>query len=107
MTTGAMGCGRVIAREYCRTAVMSIAQVSSVSTVVSDVRHVAVPFPARSFETLECRLFRHGLHLCSGLVDLVVGVGRHGGGAHPLTTSGERIVGLVTEDIPQVRGVTP
>ena len=30
---------------------------------------------------------------CSGLVDLVVCVGRHGGGGHRLTLAGERFVG--------------
>jgi hypothetical protein len=39
---------------------------------------------------------------CSGLVDLVVGVGRHGGGGHRLTPAGERFVGLVAEDTAQV-----
>jgi hypothetical protein len=44
---------------------------------------------------------------CSGLVDLVVGVGRHGGGGHRLTLAGERFIGLVAEDIAEVgdRGV--
>jgi hypothetical protein len=36
---------------------------------------------------------------CSGLVDLVVGVGCHRGGGHRFTLSGERFVGLVAEDI--------
>jgi hypothetical protein len=35
---------------------------------------------------------------CSGLVDLVVCVGRQGGGGHRLTLAGERFVGLVAED---------
>ena len=39
---------------------------------------------------------------CSGLVDLVVGVRRHGGGGHRLTLAGERFVGLVAEDIAEV-----
>jgi hypothetical protein len=39
---------------------------------------------------------------CSGLVDLVVCVGRHGGGGHRLTLAGERFVGLVAEDIAEV-----
>jgi hypothetical protein len=37
---------------------------------------------------------------CSGLVDLVVGIGRHRGGGHRLTLAGERFVGLVAEDLP-------
>src|SRR5258708_15991517 len=36
---------------------------------------------------------------CSGLVDLVVCVGRNGGGGHRLTLAGERFVGLVAEDV--------
>ena len=38
----------------------------------------------------------------AGLVDLVVCVGRHGGGGHRLTLAGERFVGLNAEDISQV-----
>ena len=44
-------------------------------------------------------LFRDSVQFCSGLVDLVVGVGRHGGGGHRLTLAGKRFVGLVAEDI--------
>ena len=33
------------------------------------------------------------------LVDLVVWVGRHGGGSHFLALAGERFVSLVAEDI--------
>ena len=76
--------------------------VSIVSPLVNDVRHIAVPSPTRSFETLVCRLFRDGVQFCSGLVDLVVGVGHHGGGGHRLTLAGERFVGLVAEDIAEV-----
>jgi len=36
---------------------------------------------------------------CSGLVDLVLCVGGHGGGGHRLTLAGERFIGLVAEDI--------
>ena len=52
-------------------------------------------------------LFRDRVQFCSGLVDLVVCVGRHGGGGHRLALAGERFVGLVAEDIAQVgdRGV--
>jgi len=39
---------------------------------------------------------------CSGLVDLVVCVGHHGGRRHRLPLAGERFVGLVVEDIAQV-----
>src|SRR6516225_10763494 len=39
---------------------------------------------------------------CSGLVDLVVGVGRHGGGGHGFALAGERFVGLVAKDIAEV-----
>jgi hypothetical protein len=34
---------------------------------------------------------------CSRLVDLVVGVGRYGGGGHRFALAGERFVGLVAE----------
>ena len=44
---------------------------------------------------------RHSV-LCSGLVDLVVGVGHHRGGGHRLTLAGERFVGLVAEDFAEV-----
>ena len=52
-------------------------------------------------------LFRDGVQLCSGLVDLVICVGHHGGGGHRLTLAGERFVDLVAEDIAEVgdRGV--
>src|SRR5215472_424307 len=39
---------------------------------------------------------------CSGLVDLVVGVGHHGGGGHRLALAGERFVGLVAEGFAEV-----
>jgi hypothetical protein len=39
---------------------------------------------------------------CSGLVDLVVCVGRHLGGGHCFTRAGERFVGRVAEDIAKV-----
>ena len=42
------------------------------------------------------------VQFCSGLVDLVVGVGRHGGGGHRLALVGQRFVGLVAEDLAQV-----
>ena len=60
-----------------------------------------------TIETLVIRLFRDGVQFCSGLVDLVVCVGRHLGGGHRLTLAGERFVGLVAEDIAEVsdRGV--
>jgi hypothetical protein len=38
----------------------------------------------------------------SGLVDLVVCVGHHGGGGHRLAAAGERFVGLVAEDFAEV-----
>ena len=58
--------------------------------------------PTRSFETLISRLFRDRFQFCSGLVDLVICVRRHGGGGHRLALAGERFVGLVAEDIAQV-----
>jgi hypothetical protein len=42
-------------------------------------------------------LGRDRFQFCSGLVDLVVCVGRHLGGGHRLTLVGERFVGLVAE----------
>ena len=43
---------------------------------------------------------------CSGLVDLVVCVGHHGGGGHRLTLAGKRFVGLVAENVAKlVRGM--
>jgi hypothetical protein len=55
-----------------------------------------------TFETLVTRLFRDGIQFCSGLVDLVVGVGHHLGGGHRFTLSGERLVGRFTEHIAEV-----
>ena len=48
-------------------------------------------------------LFRDGIQLGSGLLDLVVGVRHHRGGGHRLTVAGERFVGLVAEDVAEVR----
>ena len=45
--------------------------VNIVSPLVSDVPHIAMPSPRRSFETLVCRLVRDGGQFCSDLVDLV------------------------------------
>ena len=42
------------------------------------------------------------LEFCSGLVDLVVCVGRHGGGGHRLALAGERFVGRLAENIAEV-----
>ena len=42
------------------------------------------------------------LQFCSGLVDLVVGVGHHGGCGHRFTHVNERLVGRLAEDIAQV-----
>ena len=49
-------------RRQCTATVPAGVHVSIVSPLVSDVRHIAVPSPTRSFETLICRLFRdrHG-----------------------------------------------
>ena len=38
----------------------------------------------------------------SGLVDLVVGVGRDGGGGHRLALAGERFVGRLAEHIAEM-----
>ena len=47
-------------------------------------------------------LYRNGVQFCSGVVDFVVCVGGHGGGAHRLALAGERFVGLVAEDLAEV-----
>jgi hypothetical protein len=60
---------------------------------------VATVIPGQSFKSLVSRLFRDCFQFCSGLVDLVVGVRRHGGGGHRFTLAGERFVGLVAEDL--------
>ena len=39
---------------------------------------------------------------CSGLVDLVVGVGHHRGRGHRFTLAGELFVGRLTEDVAEV-----
>jgi hypothetical protein len=44
-------------------------------------------------------LFRDGVQFCSGLVDLVVGVGHHLGGGHRLTVAGERFVSLIVVNV--------
>ena len=56
----------------------------------------------KNFRDSHIRLFRDSLQLCSGLVDLVIGVCRHVGGGHRLALMGKRIVSLVTEDLTQV-----
>src|ERR1700747_1891365 len=58
----------------------------------------------RSPGWLHCALRKFGwvCESCSGLVDLVVGVGHHRGSRHRLTSPGERFVGLVAEDIAQI-----
>jgi hypothetical protein len=48
--------------------------------------------------SLESRAFE----FCAGLVDLVVCVGRHGGGGHRLALAGERFVDLIAEDSAEV-----
>ena len=47
-------------------------------------------------------LFRDRVQFCSGLVDLVVCVRRHGGGCHRLTLARERFIGRIAENIAQV-----
>jgi hypothetical protein len=47
-------------------------------------------------------LFRDCVEFCSGPADLVVCVGRHGGGGHRPALAGERFVGLVAEDIAEM-----
>ena len=70
--------------------------------------HAVAPKKGKpTIETLVHLLFRDSVQFCSGLVDLVVCVGHHGGGGHRLALAGERFVGLVAEDIAEVgdRGV--
>ena len=55
-----------------------------------------------TFETLETRLFRDRVQCRSGLIDLVVGIGRHLGGGHLFTLAGERFVGRLSEDLAEV-----
>ena len=43
---------------------------------------------------LVCALFRDRVQFCSGLVDLVVCIGHHGGGGHRFALAGERFIGL-------------
>ena len=69
------------------------AQPASVPQLVQMRTTPAASVMRRSLETLVCRLFRDSVQFCSGLVDLVVCVGRHGGGGHRLTLAGERFVG--------------
>src|SRR5258707_10677778 len=40
------------------------------------------------------------LEFCSGLVDLVVRIGHHGGGGHRFAGSTERFVSLLAENLP-------
>ena len=66
---------------------------------------VSSPVLISRVPSLESRAFE----FCSGLVDLVVCVGRHGGGGHRCALAGQRFVDLVAENFPQVgdRGVDP
>ena len=51
---------------------------------------------------LETGLFRDGLQLCSGLVDLVACIRGDGRRRHRRTLAGDGFVGVVTEDVAQV-----
>ena len=67
--------------------------------------HAVAPKKGKpTIETLVHLLFRDGVQFCSGLVDLVICVGRHGGGGHGLTLAGEGFIDLVAEDIAKVGG---
>jgi hypothetical protein len=46
-------------------------------------------FLRRTSASHRCRLFRDRVQFCSGLVDLVVGIRRHGGGGHRFALAGE------------------
>jgi hypothetical protein len=67
------------------------------------VRRSRKPELRLTIETLTPRLFRVCVQFCSGLVDLVVCVRRHGGGGHFRTLAGERSVSLFSEDMAKVR----
>jgi hypothetical protein len=54
------------------------------------------PVLRRTSASRRCPLFRDCVQLCSGLVDLVVGIVRQRGGGHQLALAGERFVGLVS-----------
>ena len=43
------------------------------------------------------------IDFCSGLVDLVVRVGHHGGSGHRLALAGERFAGRITVEVAEVR----
>ena len=58
----------------------------------SEGRRVSEAVPLAAFQL-------RAFEFCSGLVDLVVCVGRHRGGGHRLALAGERFVGLVAEDV--------
>ena len=57
---------------------------------------------AHSADGCLIRVSRDSVQFCSGLVDLVICVGRHGGGGHCLALAGKRFVGLVAEDIAEM-----
>ena len=61
--------------------------------------HIRLPGKVKSGDR---HYLRDSVQFCSGLVDLVVCVGRNGGGGHRLALTGERFVGLVAKDIAQV-----
>jgi hypothetical protein len=48
-------------------------------------------------ECRRCVLFRDSVQFCSGLVELVVGVGHHGDGGIGFARAGERFLGLLPE----------
>jgi len=53
----------------------------------------------RRLQLSHAHLFRDCVQRCSGLLDLVVWVGHHGGGVIVARLAGERFVGLAAEDI--------
>ena len=58
--------------------------------------------PPRERSGSRRRVSARVFEFCSGLVDLVVCVGRHGGGGHRLALAGERFVGRLAEDVAEV-----
>jgi hypothetical protein len=60
------------------------------------------PVPADRRTTVSNVVLRDRVQIYSGLVNLVVCVRRHSGGAHRLALAGQRFVGLVAEDIAEM-----
>ena len=62
----------------------------AITSTARSERRIAVRGPPRERSGSRRRVSAGVFEFCSGLVDLVVGVGRHGGGRHRLALAGER-----------------